>query len=752
MGARKAVAHSMSDTHTSPGHARHVKDGPGRLWPYVPPWLIWLAMLAVAALGRWLWGGNGFYPVMVLLAAQGGMWVVYRMTRTLHEVLRVLAIATMAVVGIFIIMVGILGLNTVLLSLWGGVGFTVCSYWTVRRMLLPEFEKGQRAASPMAQRLIDALGGAQIGTPKQKIIEGLGGEHDALPGPIHVPITVNRGEQTTADLKHIPETVETIAGLRPMAARLVHSRSDAGKTELVINPVDLLEGTVPWRGPSAFGESVSLPVPVGRYASTNIAQIHVTGDEEAGRNAVQWLVMGMTGAAKSFSIRTLMADLSTRKKVTIWAHDHVKGLQTLRPLIEGGALDWVTMTKADGQAMLASLRLVIQARARWLGMKGFDQWTEDCGLNLLIAWIEEAADLAQLKVLLQLVREARSVGVVIFVSLQRASHTTLDTDTRAQLAGNICFGVESETDAKFGLPSHVIDAGASPERWRADKPGYCYIAAPGIPEAQQAEELRWFFAKADQLVDACRRGAAVRTPLRDEADMVTIKAAGNVYAKRVPTEAFLNPQHPLFGKGIGMDIGGAIKKTTTDGEDMGDDAETTGKTETLGSSNSVRGSMGETESNSSGYSNSDNDDDEVDDVTNTDEAEAKLKTAVDIPVCPAPDMGPAKPVVYKWQDMTKEEQTQKCRDAVQAYIRAKDAAGDAFLTVPDIQNMKPPIPRGREWIRGELKRLAGEIEGQIPSAEGFRLERDDDADAGTFRIVPPASVGGAEAVQPNGQG
>ncbi len=733
MGARKAVAqagHNNADAH---GKHYHKKEGPARPWAYVPPYFIWLAILGVALLGRYFWALNQWFTFMATVMVVLWVWVAARMTRHLNDVLRLLACGTIVVIGMFIITVNIMGATPVLVSLWGGFGFAVCVAWTIRKMLLPEFEKGQRQASPMAQRLIDALGGAQLGSPKRQMIEGELGEADSIAGPIRVPLTVNRGEQTMDELKHMPETIETIAGMRPGAARIVRDRKDAGKGELVINPVDLLEGTVPWRGPSAFGESIALPVPVGRYASTNLAQIHIVGDEAEGRNLVQWLVMGMTGAAKSFSIRTLMADLSTRKKVTIWAHDHVKGLQTLRPLIEGGALDWVTMTKADGQAMLSATRLVIQARARWLGMKGFDQWSEDCGLNALVVWLEEAADLAQMKVLLQLVREARSVGVIIFISLQRASHTTLDTDTRAQLAGNICFGVESETDAKFGLPTHVIDAGAAPERWRADMPGYCYISAPGISQEQQAEELRWFLSTKEQLVDACKRGAAVRTPLMDEPDQVTIKAAGNVYMKRIPSEAFCNPQHPLFGKAIGMDIGKAVQqKNTTDGEDMDDD-------ETVGSG---AGSMGNSSSGSADVSDLDDDDDN--DALDTHKEEAELEKPIDIPDCPDPDMQAGK---IEYQKLS----TEDCKQRVQNYIQAIDAQGKAFVTVPDVQKMRPPIPRGREWLRAELKRLAGLADGEIPDASGFRLERDDDMDAGTYRIVPPVREGVPVGAQPNGR-
>lgn len=723
MARHKAV--SSTGTHGVPVHGAVHRDGPSRLLSYAPPWIIWLFALVVALVGHSLWGDNRLYPMSALLATQGGIWVAWRMSKPLHEVLRVLACASVAVFGLFVIVVGVLGMTTVLWSLWGGVGFTVCAYWMIREMLKPASERGAQANGTAARKFLDALNGASVGKTKQ--IEGEATGDSDKPSPIRVPLTVNRGEQTVDDLKHIPRTVETLAGLRPGAARLVQSATDAGRADLIVNPVDLLEGIVPWRGPSAFGESVTVPIPVGRYASSGEAQIYLGGNEELEIDILMWLVMGMTGAAKSFSIRTLMADLSTRNDVTIWAHDHVKGLQTLKPLIEGGALDWVTMTKADGNAMLSTVKQVIEYRARWMGIRGYDKWTPKCGLNLLVVWIEEASELAQSAILLKLARTARSVGIVLIISLQRASHTTIDTDTRAQLSGNICFGVESETDAKFGLPTHVIDGGASPERWRAERKGYCYIAAPGVPDDKQAEELRWFYAEGKDLIDPCKRGVAVRRPLSEEVDPttgqidpVTVKAAGNVYAKRIPPEAYVDSTHPLFAKAIGMDINGPKK---IDDEDAVDEIP------------EPRGSVA-----AGRVENDDDDFDDDDEELDTTEAERALRAHVDIPPCPAPDMGPATPKQYK--NLT----TEQCQAYVQEYLKALNSAGKAFVGVPDLLRMTPPIPRKREWIRSELKRLAGLIEGQIPSPQGYRLDRDDDMDAGTYRILEPMPAGEPQGV------
>lgn len=696
MAARRVS--SQETGHHAEHHGHTSKYGASRLLPYAPPWIMWLFTLAVAALGHALWGRNPLFPMAAMMATQGGMWVAWRMSKPLHEVLRILSMMSVFVFGLYVIVVSIVGMTAVMWSLWGGIGFTICSYWTIRRLLLAENSKGIQAGTVMAERLLNVLNGAKLGNPQQ--IEGEA-------GPIKIPLTAKRGEQSISELKDLPEAIESLAGLRPGAVRMVPSREDRAQAEIRINPVDGLQDIIPWRGPSNFGASIHEPIPVGPYASQGLCEIYLTGDAEVGRNAAQWLVMGMTGAAKSYTMRMIIADALTRKDVTVWAHDHVKGLQTLKPLLEAGGIDWVTMTVADGKAMLGTVRDVVKARARWMGAKGYEQWTPDCGLNLLVVWIEEASDLAQLKILLQLAREARSVGVILFVSMQRASHTSIDTDTRAQLSGNICFGVESETDTRFGLPQHVIEAGAEPELWRTDKPGYCYISAPGIPDDMQAEALRAFMATPDMIVDAVKRGNVVRRPLSEEDDQVTIAAAGNVYAKRKPSEAFL-PGHPLFNEAIGMV---PVTKAKDGDENMTDSDYT------------------------NDFGNDAEDDDEMDnneDDVSTDEAERALKTEVHLP--PVPDSDVVTPLVN--EKLTAEQ----CRERVQQYLRAINAAGVSNVTAPDILRMTPPIPRRREWIRMEMIRLAGDTD-EVPDPQGFRLEHDDDMEAGEYRIVPPVMVG-----------
>src|SRR5687768_10594499 len=99
------MAHKSISQHTSSElnqGARVTKYGASRLLAYAPPWLIWLFTLGMALTGRWLWGGSPWFPMGAELATIGGCWIVWKMSKGLHEVLRVLAMASVVVIGLFV--------------------------------------------------------------------------------------------------------------------------------------------------------------------------------------------------------------------------------------------------------------------------------------------------------------------------------------------------------------------------------------------------------------------------------------------------------------------------------------------------------------------------------------------------------------------------------------------------------------------------------------------------------------------------
>lgn len=683
---------STGATNFNAAQGRTVKHGVSRLLPYAPPWLIWIGTLVVASTGWYLWGSDIYIRPWYVLGAAGStafwVWFANRHVPKEPEHIRILILAGIALCGVYVIVSGILSpWQPVLLSLWGGVGFTVCVAWGIRRMVNANTE-GVAQPEGNAAKLLEVLGKAKLGLPQvtqegQVVVEG----------------EIDRGSMDREEFVHITRAIEQITGMRERAGTVVKNPKDSGRVTLRFSPVDLLDGPVLWPGPLMAGQSAAAGVYVGMY--DNMQRVHVHIASTAERVLVHWLVMGMPGAGKSQGVRMMVADLLTRKDVTVWAHDHDKGLQTLGPLLKGKGIDWVTMDKNRGKVMFAAAKRVVEKRARWLGREGYDQWEEGCGLNLLVVWVEEAAELGDLKVFFDLARLARSVGVVLILSMQRASHTVIKTDTRAMIAGNWCFGVESAQDTKFGLPEKVIDDGAAPEEFRADNPGYSYLAAPGIDREKQATKLKSYFATAEQLTAAVELGGAFRQPL----DAVSVEAAGIDYANRIPAECFV-PGHPRFDEVVGL-VDLAEKKAANEQEEESDD-------EQRGSSVSEPDN-GEDE---------EMDEEEVQEEREAQEQRERMKADVEFPECPENDF-----TAPPRKKPTREEFERN----VQAAIREAHATGKGILTVPDIDSLDPPVGRGREIIRTYMKWLAS---GNAPS-NMWRLAIDEDTPSGQFRIVTP---------------
>src|SRR5699024_4017475 len=153
---------------------------------------------------------------------------------------------------------------------------------------------------------------------------------------------------------------------------------------------------------------------------------------------------------------------------------------------------------------------------------------------------EEAADLVDFDELVELGRAARSTGIHLEVSLQRATYSNLDTDARANFGDSISFGVKSDGDASFALPDYVLEAGAEPERWMANQPGSAYAAVREAPVDRHPMPIKMFgpptTKKSDENKDLTP--AAESLPDQDgKLDPITRAAFDEVYAEFVAARA-----------------------------------------------------------------------------------------------------------------------------------------------------------------------------------------------------------------------
>ncbi|MFC9916341.1 hypothetical protein [Streptomyces sp. NPDC127197] len=317
---------------------------------------------------------------------------------------------------------------------------------------------------------------------------------------------------------------------------------DSSLIYMTAQVADLLKTGVRWWGPSAAGASIAdAPIPVALYDDGEQADIDITGQlpDRPQRNVSHLLVMGATGAGKTWFGRTTVADMLTRRELTVWYANVTKGMQDFGCLRHG--IDWFITEEKELRPFFKILKKVIKARTEFLGSKGMASWRPGCGLNFIVVWLEEAADYASdSDEYDHLLRAARSAGMWIVTSLQRADYTNISTNARANHGSGMCFGINDSSDVSFVLSSHTVGAGADPS-WGDKKPGYAYLEGLGITEERWPMVLRTPFSSEQEIADTVSFGAAMRDPLDD----VTVKAAGALYGKRTVYTT------PLVGEGDG---------------------------------------------------------------------------------------------------------------------------------------------------------------------------------------------------------
>lgn len=504
--------------------ARAIDYLAGRAIPYLPPFAAWLGEWPLAALAHWQWGGSTIAPAFMTLssvALTGGTWwagMAATKQRQIHATL-----TTAAATG-WLTAATIAGpAATGPLNTWLMGGPLLAGSWAIRQTLRTNPDKAATSENSEEKSLLAKIGLARAQAKGIK----------AGPNKVTVPVELDRGKQTHDDAAKAAKGLAGVLGVPENAVRWERDPEDAGRGQYVVIPEDMLKEPTPWPGPSAPGASIGdAPILPGIYEDGPAAEVWFSGDEDAGRNAGHWQFMGMTGAGKSQGGRVVLTDLMTRRDVAIIACDPSKGVQTFGPILDG--IDWAAFTLAECRAVIQTLPAIITARANELGKHGYDQWTPEAGAKLgmpyLIAWFEEVAKLfREGEDLLPITQEARSAGVSCVFSLQRSSHTVMDTDVRANIAGGAAFGVNSAIDAGFVLSDDTIDAGARPEQWKNLKPGYCYLEGPGIPEDRFATPVRTFLLDKELAAQTIAAHSGVRFK---GLGAVSEKAAGQVYAGR----------------------------------------------------------------------------------------------------------------------------------------------------------------------------------------------------------------------------
>lgn len=283
--------------------------------------------------------------------------------------------------------------------------------------------------------------------------------------------------------------------------------------------------TVAWKGPDKPGTSIAEGIEFATYDVGGRPELFLAGKDGASCN--HWLTVGMTGSGKTYGWQVIYGSVLNRRDVSLVYIDASKGVQSVMPLASG--VEWFADGIEESLPVIDGIERAIKARTHHLTSKGLPHWKPGCGINFLIFHVEEAADFMGTKEveekLKHIARAARSAGIAVVYSLQRATNDNLPTTLREQLEGRVTFKVGNKKENTIALSGISVEAGASPHTINV-KGGF-YMTGPNFDYEFAGNLMRTDAMDLMDLERAVDLGAANRTPL----DRITAAAFGQAYER-----------------------------------------------------------------------------------------------------------------------------------------------------------------------------------------------------------------------------
>lgn len=510
-----------------------------RAKPYTPAWIVTGGVGAAGAGAHVMWSESPWAGVGLTLASVGltaATWWAGKSTgpqRRLHSAITVAAGST------WLTAAALSGpMNGPLPDLYVMGGATLALSWNIRQVM--RSAGGETSGESSDKGLLEKVGLARTKLKDVRV----------EPNRVTVPYELPAGELTNDDVAKAIPRIASALDVPTTAIRVMHDPDSARKGQFVIVPEDMLKDATRWPGPFAPAQSVAVPLRIGVYDDGSDLVLPLL-------DAIHILIMGMTGSGKTEGALDVLFELLTRKDVVVWLADAAKAGQDFQPLLP--AVDWAALDTPSAGAMVAAVVAVIPARTAWLRDHGYRAWepaaaepqtdpAHSCatsgacgcpGMPYLVAWMEEAAKLLRDlgdDVFTGIAQEARSAGVSLVVSMQRASGYQLSTDTRASLPAAMCFGVRGD-DASFALPEEVLEAGANPAAWGNKRKGYVYMVSAGVDEDLYANPARTFWTGPSGEYEKAaawivQQFAGVRPELGPVTEAAAAKVAGDLFANR----------------------------------------------------------------------------------------------------------------------------------------------------------------------------------------------------------------------------
>lgn len=488
---------------------------------YLPPWIVASALPAMAQTCHVLWAGTSTAPwaaAGMTLATVGLTSLTWRISHARRLLGRLHLAANTGLSLGWVTMATITGLHRPVVDIWVGGAFVMGLAWNLRHSLHGTSEDDDRLRSWWASRAADksGLAGSQMttkevgenrGTARLQLVEG----------------------QTVKDVTNARDTIASLAGVPATGVRVQPDPEDASVAEVTFVRRDMLRQITTYAGPSYVGGLPTDPHEIATYEDGARLEITLAATEgDAGgedKNAYHLGIGGKNGSGKSGPVLIIAGDWLCRRESLVFVIDKVKKEQTWSGLSD--LLDLFVTTDAGAEALLLAIRdRLVPEISTYLGRKGLKNWVPGCGIPAVLLVIEEALALPdEVKaIIVDLLRQVRSLGINIVLSGQRWTFDGMPTSARAEIVP-MQFGC-GKGDAGW-LLGDLVDQGANPEAWGNQYPGRFYAPVPDVDETRHIVPLR--SDKADpEVVGRLVRPHYHHTPMPD----LFARALGEVWANR----------------------------------------------------------------------------------------------------------------------------------------------------------------------------------------------------------------------------
>ncbi|WP_242903691.1 DNA translocase FtsK [Actinomadura terrae] len=508
----------------------------------VPPWALLGLLTIAAAIAHAVWGA----PPAVTWATMAGTLSTVTLTGLTWAVShqrgllgRTHSTLTTFGAGLWFTIATITGITqqvTLMLLAFGGA--TLAIGWNIRAVIRQTPSDAAHSGDPLATLFDQAkvsfgLKGAKVRTTEVT-------EHK-VKGKMALPA----GEKTAEDAIKNTDHMESGMKLPPGSVIVAQDEDDASQAHITFSDPRRIKQPIPWPGPSRPGASVGEPLRVALYQDGDYVEHRFTGHHLQ--------IMGRTGSGKSIGgAWNYVAEIITRRDAAVFSIDISKDDQTMGPLRP--ALHRFETTKTGAVALIRQMHAEIPRRTKWLAERGYQAWEPGCGLTYWYLHLEEVAKLfselssEDAEKLEEIVKEIRSAGGSLLLSLQRADYTQIPTLIRSQMA-KMCFGLSDPEDVKYGVSARQRKAGVHPHEWEDFYPGMAYLDAKSIRPTHYAMPLRTFsWGKTNNAANAAMRAHAAAYPASDR--------AGDEFTRRLAAPSSSAASDPTGGDAIPMPAAG----------------------------------------------------------------------------------------------------------------------------------------------------------------------------------------------------